>query len=273
MSWWGKVIGGGLGFMLGGPLGMLLGLVIGHNVDEKQGLNWGNLGGSGERVQAAFFTATFSVMGHISKADGRVSETEIQMARAVMNHMNITGAQKEAAIRLFNEGKDPGFPLQGVMNQFRNECHGRRDLFRMFMEIQLQAAMADGDISAAEREVLEKVCGYLGIPNWELRQLEALIRAARNRAQGGAGYQRRHESGSSVNRARDSLKESYEILGVTRDATDAEVKKAYRKLMSQHHPDKLAAKGLPEEMMKLAQEKAKDITLAYDTVKEARGMK
>lgn len=269
MSWWGKVIGGTLGFMIGGPLGALLGVAVGHNFDAKSGLNWAGMGADGERVQAAFFTATFSVMGHIAKADGRVSETEIQIARAVMNHMNITGAQKDAAIRLFNEGKDADFPLDDVMEQFRRECHMRRDLFRMFIEIQLQAAMADNGISDAERSVLNRIGAHLGVKPWELRQLEALIRAAQSRSQ----WRSTHTGGGPQPRRPDALKESYEILGVDSSASDADVKKAYRKLMSQHHPDKLAAKGLPEEMMKIAQEKAQDITGAYDTIKEARGMR
>lgn len=267
MSWWGKVIGGALGWMLGGPLGALLGAAIGHNFDDRAGLNWAGLGGDAARVQASFFTATFSVMGHIAKADGRVSEREIQLARGVMNHMNLNQEQQDTAIRLFREGKQSSFPLDEVMQQFRRECHMRRDLFRMFLEIQIQAALADGEINPRERGILDHIGSYLNVTPHEMAQLEALIRATQQR------YGREGGQRQAPGPARASLSESYAVLGVDKSASDAEVKKAYRKLMSQHHPDKLAAKGLPEEMMKMAQEKAQDITRAYDRVKEARGMK
>ncbi|MEE8118115.1 MAG: co-chaperone DjlA [Gammaproteobacteria bacterium] len=263
MSWWGKVIGGTLGFMLGGPLGALLGASIGHSFDAGSNrLDWSQGADSG-RVQAAFFTATFSVMGHIAKADGRVSEREIQMARAVMNHMNLGAAQKDAAIRLFSEGKRDDFPLDDVMQQFRRECGRRHDLSVMFLEIQIQAAMADGSISQAERGILERVGRYLGVSAFELQQLEALIRA----------QQRRHSGGQQAAAQVDHLAEAYQVLGVDSSTNDAEVKKAFRKLVSRHHPDKLIAKGLPEEMLKIAQEKTQEINASYDLIKESRGMK
>lgn len=262
MNWWGKLIGGALGFVIGGPIGALIGVVIGHGFDDKQGLDWQDTGAGAERVQTVFFTATFSVMGHIAKADGRVSEHEIQMARAVMAHMNLSEAQTEAAIRLFNEGKRADFPLDAVMQQFRQECQRRLNLLRMFLEIQLQAAMADGEINPAERQALERICAHLGISPYDLQQLEALIRMQQRRGR------------AQPPRARaDGVAEAYRVLGVERGANDAEIKKAYRRLMSRHHPDKLAAKGLPEEMMRVAQEKAQEITKAYDIVKEARGIK
>lgn len=265
MNWWGKLIGGALGFAIGGPIGALLGVAIGHGFDGKAALNWSELGNGADagRVQTVFFTSVFSVMGHLAKADGRVSEREIGMARAVMQHMRLNRDQTEAAIRLFSEGKRPGFPLEEVLAQFKRECR-QRMLYRMFLEIQLQAAMADGAINADERQVLQRICAVLGIGEWELEQLEALIRMQQGRA-GGAG-------GRTAPR-RDEVAEAYRVLGVEKSAGDAEVKRAYRKLMSQHHPDKLAAKGLPEEMLQGAQERAQEITRAYDVVKEARGMK
>ena len=272
MSLWGKIIGGVLGFMLGGPIGAIIGVILGHNFDARSGLNWAGMGGDPRAVQRAFFDTTFSVMGHISKADGRVSEREIQMARAVMDHMNLSSAQKDEAIRQFREGKQSSFPLDETMQQFRRACHMRRDLFRMFLEIQVQAALADGGISNAEREVLNRVGEHLGVGPHEIAQLEALIRAARARTQGGAWSGAGGGRQQAPNRGA-SLEQAYAVLGVSKESSDAEVKRAYRKLMSQHHPDKLAAKGLPEEMMKLAQEKAQDITSAYDVVKEARGLK
>ncbi|HHH44636.1 MAG TPA: co-chaperone DjlA [Gammaproteobacteria bacterium] len=266
MSWWGKVLGGAFGYLLAGPLGALIGAALGHNFDRGLGSNLGAQfkPGAQERVQTAFFTALFSVMGHLAKADGRVSPDEIEVARDVMRRMNLNEQMRKAAIGLFNQGKQPGFPLQDVLRQFRQECHRRRNLMQMFVEILMHAAHADGKLDSAERGVLEQVRQALGFTTLEFRHIEALVRNARHFGGGGFGGDATASPGAS-------LQEAYEILGVERSASDAEVKKAYRRLMNQHHPDKLVAKGLPEEMIRLATEKTQEIKKAYDLVKASRG--
>lgn len=265
MSWWGKVLGGTFGFLLGGPLGALIGAAFGHNFDKGLG-GLGREPGPGfqpgdqERVQTAFFTATFSVMGHLAKADGRVSAQEIQLARSVMAQMNLNADLQKAAIGLFNEGKADNFPLDEVVAQFRRECRRRRSLMQMFLEILLQAGYADGVLHAEERRILLGICDQLGFSRAEFTHLEALVQGVR---QGWAG--------AEAPSRKDRLKEAYEILGVSAEASDAEVKKAYRRLMNQHHPDKLVSKGMPEEMMKLATEKTREIRKAYEVVRDSRG--
>ncbi|HEX7029446.1 MAG TPA: co-chaperone DjlA [Gammaproteobacteria bacterium] len=261
---WGKIAGFILGWMLTHSFfGALLGLLIGHYLFDRQAGGLG-FGSDAAETRKVFFETTFSVMGQVAKSDGRVSEIEIRMARAVMNHLRLSPERMEAAMHLFNDGKRADFPLDETMQRFLRACRHRRDLHRIFIEIQLQAALADGAISDAERHVLERVASHLGVPAWELRQLEALILAA----------QRRHQAGGqAAGPARPNLDDAYAVLGVTRDASDAEVKKAYRRLMSQHHPDKLAAKGLPEDMREVAAEKTREILAAYEQVREARGMR
>jgi DnaJ like chaperone protein len=257
MAWWGTLVGGTLGFMFGGPLGALLGAALGRNFDR--GINLaGREGvfdaGQQERVQAAFFTTTFTVMGHIAKADGTVTRKEIAAAEAIMTRMQLNASQRKAAIRLFNEGKQPGFPLLDVLDQFRRECHRRRNLVRMFLEIQISTAMADGQLHATERNILFIIGEHLGFDHAALEHLFGFARASQPAAGGG----------------RQSLARAYEVLGVTRDASDAEVKKAYRRLMNQHHPDKLISRGLPEEMIRLATEKTQGIKEAYEQIRESR---
>jgi DnaJ like chaperone protein len=265
MSWWGKVLGGTFGFIAGGPLGAVLGAALGHQFDSgMKGLadsNWQASGGDHERTQLAFFTATFSVMGRLAKADGQVSRDEIAFAQAVMAQMQFSAEQKQLAIELFTQGKQPDFDLDGVLQQFRRECHRRHTLMQMFLEIQLQAAYADGELHAAERELLLHVFDLLGFTRHEFDHLEAMVRAAR------AGYAPAGEPRGPT------LDEDYSVLDVAKSATDAEVKKAYRRLMSQHHPDKLVAKGLPDEMIKLANEKTQQIRKAYERIKASRGMR
>jgi DnaJ like chaperone protein len=252
--------------MLGGPLGALLGAVLGHNLDkglDRLPRDETLEPGARERVQTAFFTATFSVMGHVAKADGRVSEDEISLARSVMDQMDLGHQLRQTAIRLFNEGKRADFPLDDVLEQFRQECHRRLTLIQMFVEIQIQAAYADGRMDPAEERLLLHICRRLGIPEGLFRQLEQMMRAERRYA--GAGR------GPSQRPAGPTLQDAYAMLNISPGSSDAEVKKAYRRLLSQHHPDKLVAKGLPEEMMKLAAQKTHEIRQAYEQIKEARG--
>lgn len=152
MSWWGLLLGGAFGFMLGGPIGALLGAALGQGFGRTVGtLGTGDSGGSRlERVQLAFFAAVFGVMGHVAKADGRVTPDEIALANQVMDQLGLDGRQRTAARALFNEGKRTGFPLDDVLDQLRSECGRATNLIRMFVEIQIQAASADGRIHAEE---------------------------------------------------------------------------------------------------------------------------
>lgn len=256
MAWWGALLGGTFGYMFGGPLGALLGAALGRNFDRGIKVT-GRQGAFGaaqqERIQAAFFTTTFSVMGYIAKADGRVTPDEISAAESIMARMQLDAQQRKAAIELFNAGKHRDFQLHAVLAQFRQECHRRRNLVQMFLEIQIATAMADGHFHASEKRALFDIGEQLGFDRAAIEHLFSFI-----------------DSGAAMDSGKSSLADAYEILGVSRDASDAEVKKAYRRLMNQHHPDKLAAKGLPEEMMKLATEKTQEIKSAYEQIKKSR---
>ena len=273
MSWWGTLAGGAFGFMLGGPLGAVLGAAVGRNFDrgvsgnfERPGTGRRTRGGGrpGDlprghqfRIQAAFFTAVFSVMGHISKADGKVTKDEIRMASRVMQDMVLSAQQRDAAKALFNEGKEEDFDIYAVLSQFRREIGRRTTLQRMFVEILCYAAYADGALHPAENQVLRLVCDEIGFSGYELESILASVSAEL--------HHRRQSDG------RISLADAYSVLDIPDSAGDAEVKKAYRRLISQHHPDKLVAKGLPEEMMKIATQRTHEIRQAYECIKEHRG--
>lgn len=276
MSWWGKLLGGAFGYVLGGPLGALLGAVLGHKFDK--GLEPRGAGvepsspGAQERMQTAFFTATFSVMGHLAKADGRVSEQEIAMAEALMGQMELTPELRRMAMRLFEQGKGADFQLDPVLDQLRVEAHRKKTLIQMFVEIQLQAAYADGRLDPVEERILLHLCDRLGVSHTLFRGLEELVRLQHRFTEAGAGAW----AGAGDRRPEPppqgpSLADAYVVLGIPPQSTDEEVTRAYRRLLSQHHPDKLVAKGLPEEMMKLAAQKTHEIRKAYEMIRAARG--
>jgi len=271
MGWWGKIIGGAFGFLVGGPLGGLLGVALGHGFDKgleqlsEVGTGWSAFSAR-EQTQTAFFTATFSVMGHLAKSDGRVTRDELGVATDLMRQMHLSPEQTRVAQRLFNEGKAPNFPLDAVLEQFRRTCQGRRNLMRLFIEIQLYAALADGAMHAEEQRLLLYVCRRLGIAHRDFLDLAAMIEAE---------LRFRHAAGgreAPLEGKRDDVADAYALLNVAPSVSDAELKRAFRRLISQHHPDKLVASGLPEEMMKLATQKTQEIKLAYERIKKARGL-
>ena len=251
MAWWGTLLGGTLGYMLGGPLGAMLGVALGGNFDRGLNLSDSIAPGAQERVQAAFFSATFSVMGHIAKADGKVTADEVASARNIMNQMQLNSEQLEAAKKLFNEGKKSNFPLDAILFQFKKECHRRRNLIQMFLEIQIAMAMADGELHPNEKQLIYHIGQQLGFAHAHIDQL----------------FQFATGSAHAQQDKTPSLDDAYAILGVKSSDSDAAIKKAYRRLMSQHHPDKLVSKGLPEEMIKVATEKTQEIHKAYDLIK------
>lgn len=259
MAWWGKLIGGTLGFLVGGPLGALLGASLGHNFDGDDNAKNARIGaqpGAQERIQAAFFTATFSIMGYVSKADGKVTSDEIALVNNLMREMRLDQQQRQLARQLFNSGKQAGFDFDGIVEQFRIECHGRSTLLRIFLEIQVQVAFADNLLDPSENQILKTLARRLGFSSGMLEDIISRIRGGAHSRQPGKG----------------TIDDAYAILGVTADTATADIKRAYRRLISQHHPDKLVSKGLPEEMLKLANQKTHEIQTAWQTICNTRGV-
>ena len=260
--WWGKIIGAVLGLFRGGITGAVIGALLGHFVDRF----FTSIVGVGS-TQKAFFDALFATLGHLSKADGIVTQTEVRMVESLMQRMQITGDDRQRAIRLFNQGKAADFDLEKTLKAFAQQSMVRQDLRQMFMEILVEAAFSSGKITQAEHEVLFRVARLLRIPGQVFSAMLNARGAAGSRYGGTGGGQR--SPGKQVG----SMAQAYAKLGLESGATDAEVKKAYRKLVSQYHPDKLVSRGLPEEMMEIAKTRVRDINTAYDQIKQTRGFK
>lgn len=255
MRWFGKAIGAALGMALGSYPGAVLGALLGHQFDQGLG---DTLPGATPRAQQVFFAVTFEVMGRVAKVDGRVTEEEIQIARRIMHRMQLKPDQVRQAIGYFTAGKRPDYPMRQRLNDLAASIGQRPEVARAFVEIQVQAAVGAGDIAQSKRELLWQIAHTLGLDRVELAQIESMLRGGRQ-----------------VSRARQQLDlgSAYRTLGVEQNAEEKDIKIAYRRLMNQHHPDKLVAKGLPESMTAVAEARTLKIRAAYDRIREDRGFK
>lgn len=261
MLWIGKLIGSIIGLMMFKAVGLVIGFYIGHQFDRYMYNLLQRSPKGAWATQTAFFNATFKVMGMVAKADGRVSEQEIRTARVIMQRMRLNEEQRLRAIELFTAGKDGNIQLSLELANLKRACHNQRPLLQMFLDIQFQAAFADGFFSASKQTILQQICRDLGFAMFDFT---AFNQQGRQQSQ--------HRQYQQYSQARSGIDDAYSTLSIAKSATNAEVKKAYRKLMSQNHPDKLVSKGLPESMIKLATEKTQKIQAAYDQICTARGM-
>ena len=244
----GAIVGGLPGFVIGGFIGYGAGFLL------RQSL----LGGL-RVVQSQLLESVFAVMGALCKADNVITRDEINAVEQMFAMLNLHGEQREQAKSAFNRGKQPEFDLDAAVDQFARISHGRRPLVQLFLQLQVMAIAADGRIDPAEHAMLVRIARRLGLSEADVSQLEALLRA------GTAG-----PSGPGARPTQDKLADAYTALGVTPDSDAATIKRAYRKLISQNHPDKLAARGLPESMRAVAEERSRELNSAYDLIKAAR---
>ena len=208
-------------------------------------------------------------MGHVAKADGRVSQREIDAARGVMAEFRLDSQQVAAAIACFTRGKASGYDLTRAVMALRRACAGRPDLLRVFLEIQLRAAIAGADLRGPSRPLLTRIATMLGVNGIEFAHLEHVLRLrlAGSTAAGPGG----RDGGATAGPPRMSVAEAYQILEIAAVASDEEVTRAYRRQLSRHHPDKLRANGLPESMLEHAKQRTQQVIEAWDIVREARG--
>jgi len=262
----GIIIGAIIGYRVGGFVGMLFGAWLGHQISQYIG------GGKSKQAkhtatQQSFFKALFVTMGKLAKADGTISPSEIDRAEFIMQRMKLTPELRQQAILYFNQGKESHYNIDADLTDFRRHARGSLSLKQFFLEMLIDLASGDGSIDVNELQVLENACRLIGYPP---QLLQAMLKMR------GAGY---YQQQSQDYRQQQSQRPQpspvsgnpYRILGVEKSDDKQVIRRAYKRLMSQHHPDKLVSKGLPPEMMKMAEEKAKTIQLAWEQVKELRG--
>lgn len=258
----GKVVGALLGYLAARWIGLIVGLIAGHYFDK-------GLAGVREATRTAkelplaehpFFATVFTAMGLLAKADGRISEQEIAGAERIMAELGLDGAARAEAIVLFKRGAAADFQLEPQIAIFLRKSAFQPELKQMLLEYLVAFALADGELHGAELDILQRVATYLGFDRQQFLQFLDMLQA----------QQRFHHQPGRQNANVDEVADAYRALGVSAAASDREIKTAYRKLMSQHHPDKLIAQGVPENMVKLATEKSQEIQAAYELIQKAR---
>ncbi|MEM1175239.1 MAG: co-chaperone DjlA [Pseudomonadota bacterium] len=252
-------IGALLGLVFGGPIGLLVGAATGYIAGVA--LTRSVVGGL-RVAQTNLMDSTFSIMGALSKADGVVTRDEINAVERIFDMLRMDEQARSDAKASFNRGKQPDFDLDDAVDRLRAITRGRGPLVQLFLQLQCMAVAADGRIDPAEHAMLVRIAQRLGLSELDVQQLEALLRAST-----GAGAQT-----GGMPPSANRLDDAYQALGIKRDASDAEVKRAYRKLISENHPDKLAARGLPDSMRAVAEERSRELNKAYDLIKESRGL-
>lgn len=283
-TWWGKIIGAFFGYLIGGPTGAIFGLLVGNFFDRGlysyfSNPHWIYYTEKRKAIQKVFFEATFSIMGHLAKADGRVSEQELNMARLFMDEMRLNSEQKTLAKHFFNEGKQSQFNIDSSLENLKKICQDNRDLLRLFIDIQYRAAQADG-LDTKKIKVLDKIFSKLGFAplHKQYRFYEDFGADYSSEPQNDTRQQSYSSSHSYSSYSRynyqptkTNLDYAYALLEVPKDAGKQEVKKAYRRLLSRNHPDKLISQGLPQEMIKMANEKTQKIVKAYELICSSKG--
>jgi DnaJ like chaperone protein len=222
----------------------------------------------------AFLAPLFGLAGAIAKSDGRVSEQEIAAAENLMARMQLSPAQRAEAIASFTAGKQEGFPAHLVIADLKAWCGGRRDFAFLLLDMLLDVVYAEGPLVPSKFALVRKLCWALNVHERELAALAAMrgyayAAAGANTGSYGRTYGRTHEAPRAPPSA--PVRDPYAVLGLEQSASVSDIKRAYRKLMSRHHPDKLG--DVPEELKRRAEERAREINAAYEKIRVEREIK
>ena len=255
-----KIILALLGYYLFGIFGAFLGYIAGSVIDRYRAYGPGAINPlTSAQRQTVFLETVFILMGKLAKADGRISEDEISHVEAFMEKLGMSPEHRQLAIALFKQGAAPDFDISPKLNEFIAVCGHTHSLKQMLLVYLVVMAIADGHLDAAEESLLRGIARHLGYDEPAFRHLLEMI------------LNQSHFAGVQVTSA-DALDDAYKALGVSKESSDQEIKRAYRKLMSQYHPDKLMGQGVPEDMIKMATAQAQEIQTAYDLIKKSRNM-
>jgi DnaJ like chaperone protein len=253
------VIGGVTGFALGGPLGAILGMIAGHAVDRSQGqaaerlVHWGqdyhaqdHYAMDREQRQVAFSVAVIVLGAKLAKVDGTVTRAEVNAFKEIFH----IPAEAVADVgRIFNEARHEATGFEPYARQIADMfVHEPRVLEELLGGL-FHVAKADGAVSRAEKAFIRAVARIFGFDERTFNRILA----------------------SHIGGTGDM--DPYAVLGLGRTAGDADIKKTYRRLIRENHPDVLIAQGMPPEFVAVANEKMAAINAAYDCIEKERGLR
>lgn len=255
-----KLVGVIAGFFMFGFIGAILGYIVGIFLDRMRNLGTGGMNPMTNAVrQAVFLETLFILMGKLAKSDGRISEDEIDHVEQSIQKLGMNAEHRTQAIAWFKKGADPAFEIEPAYRRFMSVCGHTKDLKQVLLVYLIVMALADRHFHPAEEALLTEIASHLGYDKPAFKRLMDMV------------LNQIHFAGQQAN-PEEALADAYKALGVSRDSTDQEIKRAYRKLISQYHPDKLMGQGVPEDMIAVATEQAKEIQLAYDLIKKNRNI-
>jgi DnaJ like chaperone protein len=247
MGWLGKIVGGTLGFALGGPLGAIAGAALGHTFDASNEQYSRARLSYHEESQMTFFVATFSMLAKVASADGRISEEEIRALEDFMAHeLNLTPESKRFAVEIFETALNSPMAFEDFAHQFYNQFHNQPRFLDLMIDMLVRLSVADGTMSESEEKLIRSAARIFHFSEQKYTELKS--------------------------RYAPDFEKYYAILGTNSKASNDEIKRQYRKLVKEYHPDKIASKGLPEEFTKFANDKFREIQEAYDAVKQERNL-
>lgn len=251
MGWLGKVTFGTIGFALAGPLGAIAGAAFGHGIDTREAatlLEEREYLSKNEEIQMTFFVAAFSMLAKLAKADGRVCEKEIIAVKKFMeNDLQLNSESKRVAEDIFREAVESPDSFESFANQFYSCFSTQYGLVEIMLDVLIRVSLADGHFSDNEEALIVSAVEIFKVKGEDYLKIKSK-------------YISRSDS-------------YHAVLGCDRNDSDEFVKKQYKRLVVEYHPDKIAAKGMPEEFEKFSEAKFREIQEAYEIVRKERGIR
>ncbi len=215
----------------------------------------------GGRAERQLASAMFLVLGRLAKMDGRVTQEEIDYASEIMQRMDLKGERRQQAIAAYNHGKHPDSDCIQAMALAAKVVGRRSALAKLFLQIQCEAAWLKGNLRLKDKMLLREVAEQLGYSKSEFLAI-ASVSLSRQ-------YQRAEahpRTEFSQQHGRSFLQNAYRVLQLEPDVADGEIRRAYLRMMSRYHPDKLGVSDVSEDALKQAQENAMAIRDAYEAL-------